>query len=160
MQNFFICLACVTIVILWRLLMSIGTYFLTKSDAIIDEVNRRDLKEPEVKIKNTIELMSLIRTMIENETMDILKKPIQLNEPYQTMNIDDDSKKIATKVYNAIDKEILSTYREMGNQPVLLVITPEYLQKYIIQESISVFLSAVTAHNSTVRQGTLVELPK
>ena len=123
--------------------MSIGTYFITKSDALIDDVNRRDLTDPSIRVDNANKLLSIVRTMIENEVMNILKEDIQLNQPYKMMKFDDDSKKIAINVYDALEKNELSRG--------LMIITSEYLQKYIIQESIKIFLSAITAHNTTIR---------
>ena len=81
--------------------------------------------------------------MIENEVMNILKEDIQLNQPYKMLNFDDDSRKIAINVYDSLEKDELSS----GH----MIITTEYLQKYIIQESIKIFLSAITTHNTTLR---------
>ena len=81
--------------------------------------------------------------MIENEVMNILKEDIQLNQPYKMLKFDDDSRKIAINVYDALEKDELSS----GH----MIITTEYLQKYIIQESIKIFLSAITTHNTTLR---------
>lgn len=143
MEKLLFILICVSFVVCWRTIMSIGTYFLTKSDALIDDVNRRDLTYPSIKADNTNKFLSIVKNMIENEVMNILKEDIQLNQPYKMLNFDDDSRKIAINVYDSLEKDELSS----GH----MIITTEYLQKYIIQESIKIFLSAITTHNTTLR---------
>ena len=57
MEKLLFILICVSFVVCWRTIMSIGTYFLTKSDALIDDVNRRDLTYPSIKADNTYKFL-------------------------------------------------------------------------------------------------------
>lgn len=144
MDKFYLILGCITLAIIWRLLHNAGTYFFRKSQSYPDYLQDRYERELKRKMENTEAILKLVRTLIENETMNIIKSNIQLNEPYKMLNIDDDCKKIATSVYDGIDTSILEYLDTL--------ITSTYLQRYIIKESFSVLLSAATVHNNNLRE--------
>ena len=132
-----------------RMIMHIGTYFLTKTNYLFMESTREEINNISSQVNNTTDIFQIIRALIENEIMVILEKPIQLHETYNLIKFDEDSNKIGTNVYEALDKDIF----KKGNT----VLTPEYIQKFIIHETITIFLNSINTHNASIRNTLIID---
>ena len=130
-------------IVISRMIMHIGTYFLTKTNCMIMESSRKDIENVSAQVSNTTDIFQIIRVLIENEIMVILEKPMQLHETYNLIKFDEDSNKIGMNVYNALDKDVF----KKGNT----ILTSEYIQKFIIHETITIFLNSINTHNASVR---------
>lgn len=60
-------------------------------------------------IDNTEALINIITGLVNEEVSNLFLGHLVLDKPYQSINIDEDVKKISTAVYNKIRKNIIST---------------------------------------------------
>ena len=56
-------------IVISRMIMYIGTYFLTKANYFIMESSRKDIENVSAQVSNTTDIFQIIRVLIENEIM-------------------------------------------------------------------------------------------
>ena len=79
--------------------------------------------------------------MIDNNIMEVMKRYFQLKERYNLLTFDEDLILISTESYNALKAKVF-----INDNTIL---TSNYLQKFIIQESTIRFLNIINEHNSS-----------
>lgn len=139
----FAILAFLLVITVSRMFMYIGTYFFIKTNCLVLDSERSNIETIRNRTDNTTDVLNIIRILIENEISVVLSHYIQLHETYNLMKFDEDSNKIGTAVYEALNKDIF-----IKNNTIL---TPDYIQKYIIHESIYLFLNTINTHNASLR---------
>lgn len=102
----------------------------------------KELAETQIKkIDNTADIINIIRVVIDNNIMEVMKKYFQLKERYNLLTFDEDLILISTESYNALKPKLF-----INDNTIL---TSNYLQKFIIQESTIRFLNIINEHNSS-----------
>lgn len=102
----------------------------------------KELAETQIKkIDNTADIINIIRVVIDNNIMEVMKKYFQLKERYNLLTFDEDLILISTESYNALKPKVF-----INDNTIL---TSNYLQKFIIQESTIRFLNIINEHNSS-----------
>ena len=102
----------------------------------------KELAETQIKkIDNTADIINIIRVVIDNNIMEVIKRYFQLKERYNLLTFDEDLILISTESYNALKPKVF-----INDNTIL---TSNYLQKFIIQESTIRFLNIINEHNSS-----------
>ena len=102
----------------------------------------KELAETQIKkIDNTADIINIIRVVIDNNIMEVMKRYFQLKERYNLLTFDEDLILISTESYNALKPKVF-----INDNTIL---TSNYLQKFIIQESTIRFLNIINEHNSS-----------
>ena len=92
--------------------------------------------------ENTLRLLEITRAIISNEITDLMKVEVQTRKPFKLMNTDIALEKIANNTFNALNKDILSNDN--------LIIDVDYLQIFIIHESLHMLLARIREHNNSL----------
>lgn len=92
--------------------------------------------------ENTLRLLEITRAIISNEISDLMKVEVQTRKPFKLMNTDIALEKIANNTFNALNKDILSNNN--------LIIDVDYLQIFIIHESLHMLLARIREHNNSL----------
>lgn len=96
----------------------------------------------DIDINSAVNILDLCKVLIKLEISNILELNRKLGVKYEYIKIDEDSKKIAENVYNALDKSVL----EKNNA----IITTDYIMKFISTESIITLMDDAQQYNSTL----------
>ena len=85
----------------------------------------KELAETQIKkIDNTADIINIIRVVIDNNIMEVMKRYFQLKERYNLLTFDEDLILISTESYNALKPKVF-----INDNTIL---TSNYLQKFII----------------------------
>ena len=128
-------------VFIWMVIDKISSLIKAK-EMYYNTLANKELAETQIKkIDNTADIINIIRVVIDNNIMEIMKKYFQLRERYNLLTFDEDLIVISTESYNALKPNIF-----INDNTIL---TSNYLQKFIIQESTIRFLNIINEHNSS-----------
>lgn len=97
------------------------------------------------KIDITISLLNIINVLIDSEIGRSIETVSMLGKDYELLKYDNDVKRISESVFNAFIKD--ETF--LSNR---LVITDEYIMKYISEEVMTRLLRTAQAYNLELRQ--------
>ena len=124
------------------ILYTINDWLRSKIDYI--EFNMYETKPIPIETRTncTTEFLNLCNRLMDVEIMKVMRDYIALNNRYEMSRIDDDSKKIATNVFEGLKKEAL-------NDKSLLV-DDIYIMKYISSETILQLLNVVLDYNKSL----------
>ena len=95
------------------------------------------------KVEATIGLLNFINVLIDNEINNMMTSLSKINSKYELIKLDEDAKNIATNIFQAIAKD--NTFIENN-----LIVTNDYVMKYITDESIIKLLDKATKYNSKI----------
>lgn len=95
------------------------------------------------KVEATIGLLNFINVLIDNEINNMMTSLSKINSKYELIKLDEDAKQIATNIFQAIAKD--NTFIENN-----LIVTNDYVMKYITDESIIKLLDKATKYNSKI----------
>ena len=84
-------------------------------------------------------LLQAINIMIELECANVLRSYIFFNKSYDILNLDKDTKTIASTVYNGMKKELFNTPN--------IIYTDTYIIKYITSQSTLILLKNIKEAN-------------
>lgn len=143
--------------ILAILIMILGLVWLA-TDYYTSYIKKKEVVTPTVQpsppitlnvqtIQLTKELMLFIDRLIEFETFNTLTENVALGTSYDVRKLDKGVNDIATAVYEYLDSYIFTN--------TLYAIKKEKIMTYIVKQTRSFFISAVTNHNS--RYGGMVQ---
>ena len=93
------------------------------------------------KIEATVRLINLINVLTDNEINNKFTSLSKINSKYELMKLDDDAVVIATNIFNAINSE--ENFIN-GN----IVVSNEYIMKYITDEAIIKLLDKASQFNN------------
>lgn len=93
------------------------------------------------KIEATVRLINLINVLTDNEINNKFTSLSKINSKYELMKLDDDAVVIATNIFNAINSEANFIN---GN----IVVSNEYIMKYITDEAIIKLLDKASQFNN------------
>jgi hypothetical protein len=119
------------------------TYLMWKEKKLsIEKDMNSNISMPD-RVELTNSILDLITYTINQEITSTMQPYIQLSQQFPINNIDIAIKNISNNVFNAVDKDMFS-------DPDLLL-TSEYLQKFITAKTKNAMLDVVTRHNDAVR---------
>lgn len=124
-----------------KLFKACRLYLKNKSIYQYNELNYKFTKQLSInqKIEVTNSILSMINNLIEIECQNTLKTFITLKQKYEYSKLSDDIPLISSNVYKALDKSIFE-------DPNILL-TGDYLMKYITQQATVVLLGASMKFN-------------
>lgn len=109
---------------------------------IIDKDSDSAISMPD-RVELTNSVLDLITYMINQEITSTMQPYIQLSQPFPINNIDVAIKNISNNVFNAIDRDMFLDTD--------LLLTSEYLQKFITSKTKNAMLDVVMRHNDSIR---------
>lgn len=116
------------------------------------EIRTKNQKEMiSSRVNSTSNLFSIINEIIDAEITEMFLSLDAIKERYKVLNLDNDTKAIATVVYEAIKKETLLDGE--------LVVEPDYIIKYINDQVKTKIIINVRKHNEMLRGLPVNELP-
>ena len=134
--------------ILFDVMMIIGnikiyTHLMCKErKLIIDKDSDSTISMPD-RVELTNSVLDLITYTINQEITSTMQPYIQLSQQFPINNIDVAIKNISNNVFNAIDRDMFLDSD--------LLLTSEYLQKFITSKTKNAMLDVVMRHNDSIR---------
>ena len=133
-------------IILISFLSQLIAYFdkktqLKLNESEINAINKDKLLSYTEKVTATLSQLEIISFLIDNEIIRLLDRNARIQKAYNSTMLDEDSKKIAEKVYNGLKKDI-----NFSNPNIL--ITDEYIMSYITEHTISSLINKSFEYNT------------
>ena len=130
-----------------RLLGNIRGYIINKSNSYLIENQAKSPSNATLTMPDRVDLtnsvLDMIAFMVNNEIYHLFRTYIALSNPYDVTNLDTDSAKISTNVFDGIKKDLF-------NNPNL-ILTSEYLMEYVTKKTITTLLETAQAHNANLK---------
>ena len=95
-------------------------------------------------IDTTISFMSLCTSLIDNEVGKLISTYLQSNKKYEYLKVDEDVRTISDNVYSAFKENIINNDE--------LIISSEFIMKFIIEETLNRLLTLAKEYNSSLSQ--------
>lgn len=95
------------------------------------------------KLEATVGFLNFINVLIDNEINNMMTSLSKIDSKYELIKLDEDAKQIATNIFQSLAKE--NTFVDNN-----LIITNDYIMKYITDESIIKLLDKATKYNSRI----------
>ena len=95
------------------------------------------------KLEATVGFLNFINVLIDNEINNMMTSLSKIDSKYELIKLDEDAKQIATNIFQSLAKE--NTFVDSN-----LIITNDYIMKYITDESIIKLLDKATKYNSRI----------
>ena len=144
----FIIFGMAAVIYIIKLLGNIRSYIVNKSNSFylnnqkIKSNGSATLSMPE-RVELTNSVLDLVTFMINNEITSVFKQYITLNDLYNMTNMDKDIEYVASNVANGLQQEVFTDPN--------LILTKEYLMRYISKKTIDLFIVVAQNHNTTLR---------
>lgn len=94
------------------------------------------------KIITSINLLRLIDELVDQEITAVIQTCVNINSKYNSIHLDEDIKRLSTKVYDAIKPELLTSEDSL--------ITSDYIIKYIMESITIKFIRSMNEFNSSI----------
>lgn len=106
--------------------------------------NKKKLLEDDFSdnIEITVSFMSLCSSLIDNEVGKLISTYLQSNKKYEYIKVDEDVKIISNNIYSAFKEKIIDNSS--------LIITEDFIMKYIIEETLNRLLTVAKDYNKSL----------
>ena len=134
----------VSTLLAWNLIIDISHFFSSVAEEKLEAIRSSNIISISDRIKNTEELLPIIRALINNAITDVLKTQIKTFTKIKYENVDTLLNTIASQVYGALAPSI------MGER--YYVVNIDYIDKFIINESLNMLLNRIEEHNRSINK--------
>lgn len=129
------------------LIKGIKKYLNNKNVIDYNNLTKPNVLSIDEQVEVSKDVLALINRLIEIECNITMKSFVSLNKKYEYTRLSEDIKIISTEVYNGLNKKIV-----FDNPNILL--TNDYIMKYISQQTSIILLSAVMDFNANYLNNT------